>query len=325
MSPSHVCLVLAVVAGAAGAARAEELDAQTTIAAPVSYRNLTVFPLVAKAPAGAAEYDVLDDGLKSGRVKVVEKGEGEVNQLTLRNNGKRPLFVMSGEVVLGGKQDRIIGKDQIIGAGETVDVPVYCVEHGRWAAGASGHGFAAGGSLADSQVRKKAAFKDSQSEVWDKVAEKNAKRGIANATGTYRQVATGDKVAADVKPYAEHLDPALAAPATVGVAVALNGRVVGIEQFASPGLFAKLRVKLLRSYVVNALDEPEVASAPAATAADVRAFAARTAAAKSTVVLSRKAAQTTRQEGKGVVGAEVRAVDAPAAAPPVYKTVQTDE
>jgi len=323
--PRLPALLIVTAAAAAGAAHADELDTDTTIGAPVSYRNLTLFPLVAKTAAAGTDYDVLDEGLKAGRVKVVEKGEGEVNQLRLKNESKRPLFVMSGEVVLGGKQDRIIGKDQIIGAGETVDVPVYCVEHGRWTAGSMGHAFAAGGSLADSEVRKKAAFKDSQAEVWDKVAEKNAKRGVANATGTYRQVATGAKVAGDVKPYVEKLDPAAAAPGTVGVAVALNGKIVGIEQFASPALFAKLRGKLLRSYYVSALDVPENAGAPAATAADVRAFAARTASAKSTVVLTRKEAETTKQEGKGFVGAEVKAAGAPAAAKPVYKTVQSDE
>src|ERR1041385_2439211 len=117
--PRLPALLIVTAAAAAGAAHADELDADTTIGAPVSYRNLTIFPLVARSGAAGTDDDVLDEGLKAGRVKVVEKGEGEVNQLRLKNEGKRPLFVMSGEVVLGGKQDRIIGKDQIIGAGET--------------------------------------------------------------------------------------------------------------------------------------------------------------------------------------------------------------
>jgi hypothetical protein len=317
------CIVLTLVAGSAAA---EELDTDTTIAAPVKWKNVTLFPLVAKDGARAAtDYEILDEGLKSGRVKVIEKGDGQVNQLRLENRSQRPLFVMSGEVVLGGKQDRIIGKDQIIGAGESVDVPVYCVEHGRWTEGQSGRGFGAGEALADSSVRKKAAFKDDQSGVWAKVAEKNAKRGISNATGTYRQVATGAKVAGDVKPYETHLDPALAAPGTVGVAVAVNGKIVGVEQFASAALFAKLKGKLVRSYVVAALDEPEAAAAPAPTAKDVREFAARAAKAKESTVVARPSTLTTRQEADGIVGTEVKEGKAAPAAKPVYKTVQTDE
>ena len=100
MARTHVLVALMAIAGGAGA---EELDADTTIGPPVSYKNVTLFPLVAKGGARAGtDYEVLEEGLKSGKVKVVEKGEGEVNQLTLRNGSKRPLFIMSGEVVLGG-------------------------------------------------------------------------------------------------------------------------------------------------------------------------------------------------------------------------------
>src|SRR5215813_13840321 len=226
---------LTAVLGASGGARADEiaLDADTLIGTPATYQNLTFYPLVTRAdtPPGAADYLVLDEGLKSGEVQVIEKGEGVVNTLTLKNQSKRPLFVMSGEVVIGGKQDRIIGKDQIISAAETVDVPVFCVEHGRWTESGDGRRFRAAGSMADTKVRKQAAYKDNQGQVWQKVAEKNAARGIANDTGTYRQVATGGEVAKAVEPYAQHLGPALDNPRAVGMVVALNGRVVGVEQF----------------------------------------------------------------------------------------------
>jgi len=196
---------LTAVLGASGGARADEiaLDADTLIGTPATYQNLTFYPLVTRAdtPPGAADYLVLDEGLKSGEVQVIEKGEGVVNTLTLKNQSKRPLFVMSGEVVIGGKQDRIIGKDQIISAAETVDVPVFCVEHGRWTESGDGRRFRAAGSMADTKVRKQAAYKDNQGQVWQKVAEKNAARGIANETGTYRQVATGGEVAKAVESF----------------------------------------------------------------------------------------------------------------------------
>jgi hypothetical protein len=313
-----------------GRADAEELDADTLLGAPVTYRNLTFFPLVAKAdePAGAG-YTVLDEGLRDGSIKVVEKGDGQVNTLTIQNQSKRPLFVLAGEVVIGGKQDRIIGKDALIQSGETVDMQVFCVEHGRWTEAGDGKRFRSAQTVASSKIRKQAAFKDNQGKVWEKVAEKNAQRGVANATGTYRDVATGDKVAGTVQPYAEHLEPALAAPRTVGVAVALNGRVVGVEQFGSPALFAKLRAKLVRSYYVDAVDEPEVKDARLPTAADLRAFIDRAGGGKESVVVAHKSARTTRVQAGGVVGAKVvdEAAASPAAGPakPVYKTVQTEE
>jgi len=37
-----------------------------------------------------------------------------VNQLVLINRSKRPLLLLAGELVSGGKQDRVIGKDRIV-------------------------------------------------------------------------------------------------------------------------------------------------------------------------------------------------------------------
>ena len=59
----------------------------------------------------------------------------EVNQLVLVNNSKRPLLLLAGEIVTGGKQDRVIGKDRIVPAeSDPVDLSVFCVEPGRWVA-----------------------------------------------------------------------------------------------------------------------------------------------------------------------------------------------
>ena len=63
----------------------------------------------------------------------------QVNALTLVNNSKRPLILLAGEIVTGGKQDRIIGKDRLVSAeSDPIDLSVFCVEPGRWV-GASGN------------------------------------------------------------------------------------------------------------------------------------------------------------------------------------------
>jgi hypothetical protein len=91
----------------------------------------------------------LDEGLASGEVQVREQGSdvmvrnrgrviqptfsagASVNQLVLINRSKRPLLLLAGELVSGGKQDRIIGKDRLVPAGsEPLPLDVFCVEHG---------------------------------------------------------------------------------------------------------------------------------------------------------------------------------------------------
>lgn len=110
------------------------LDAQRAFGTPRVYRNLSITPIYDSGAVASDTYITLDEGLKAKTVQVQEsKDGGSVNTLYITNRDKKPLYVMAGEVVLGGQQDRTIGKDIIITAGRTrVPIAVFCVEHGRW-------------------------------------------------------------------------------------------------------------------------------------------------------------------------------------------------
>ena len=57
----------------------------------------------------------------------------QVNTLVLVNNSTKPLLLLAGEIVTGGKQDRVIAKDRIVPAGsDPIDLGVFCIEPGRW-------------------------------------------------------------------------------------------------------------------------------------------------------------------------------------------------
>src|SRR5204863_6795265 len=122
----------------------------------------------------------LDEGLRSGEVIVTEGGSvqplmrrgnrpvthdgAQVNQLVLVNNSKKPLLLLAGEIVTGGKQDRIIGKDRLVPAeSDPIDLSVFCVEPGRWVATSGNYNFkapvamgAAMGGMVQPSVRSKA-------------------------------------------------------------------------------------------------------------------------------------------------------------------------
>src|SRR5947199_5236176 len=123
---------------------------------PIRHGNLTIFPVVTSSSHDTHAFLTLDEGLRSGDVIVSESGNvsplvrprrgdgvcrerysdgAQVNQLVLVNNSKKPLLLLAGEIVTGGKQDRIIGKDRIVPAeSDPVDLSVFCVEPGRWTA-----------------------------------------------------------------------------------------------------------------------------------------------------------------------------------------------
>jgi len=155
---------------------------------PIRHGNLTVFPVVAATSHDTRGFITLDEGLRSGEVVVTESGSvqplvrrrpirpippggAQVNQLVLVNNSKRPLILLAGEIVTGGKQDRVIGKDRIVPAeSDPIDVSVFCVEPGRWT-GTSAKFDSLGTAMAQPAVRAKAMSDKDQAKVWSEVGK----------------------------------------------------------------------------------------------------------------------------------------------------------
>jgi hypothetical protein len=150
---------------------------------PVRYENLSVFPVVSRQAADTTAFATLDEGLSSGEVVVTESGAemirrsrdgrpvaipeqhgASVNQLVLINRGSKPLLLLAGELVSGGKQDRIIAKDRIVPPGAApLPLDVFCVENGRWSAGVQ---FSAGKMMVHPSVREQAAVNQERDKVW---------------------------------------------------------------------------------------------------------------------------------------------------------------
>ena len=142
---------------------------------PITYENISIFSVVTSSTQDTSPFLTLDEGLSTGEVIVVEHGASgfartrdgvvsvpeyrtgpEVNQLVLINRSKRPLLLLAGELVSGGKQDRIIAKDRIVAPGaEPLPLDVFCVEHGRWSSGSQ---FAASKTIVHPSVREQAAL-----------------------------------------------------------------------------------------------------------------------------------------------------------------------
>src|SRR5579864_9106624 len=159
--------------------------ARYQVLAPITHGNLTIFPVVA-ASVHDANFLTLDEGLRSGEVVVSEAGSiqplirgprvavprfggPQVNTLVLVNNSDRPLLLLAGEIVTGGHQDRVVGKDRIVPAqSDPIELGVFCVEPGRWT-GASAKFSSLGAQMAQPSVRAKAMVDKNQQAVWDQV------------------------------------------------------------------------------------------------------------------------------------------------------------
>ena len=274
---------------------------------PIRHGTLTVFPVVAPRSYATSEFMTLDEGLRSGEVVVTEYGNvrglmrrrpapavqvqsAEVNRLVLINNGKRPLLLLAGEIVTGGKQDRVIGKDRIVPPeSDPVDLSVFCVEPGRWVASSehfgtsgatygggigSGNGTVGGTMMAQPSVRAKAMGDKDQNQVWAEVKNQQlamervevaagaprASTEEIRSTSSYARVMENkdvkekvDEIAAPIQQNYESLIRQLRDRKAVGVVVAVNGRIIWSDIFASTELLERYWPKLVRSYASEAV------------------------------------------------------------------------
>lgn len=312
MSPKIIAVVMVVMF--AGMFAVEEKSARAgevvstsgyKVLDPIRHGSLTVFPVAASKTYPTGEFLTLDEGLRSGEVVVTEAGNvqglirrpgvpsirhdgAQVNRLVLVNNSKRPLLLLAGEIVTGGKQDRVIGKDRIVPAeSDPIDLSVFCVEPGRWVQtseqfGASGamYGSTAavpvGGApvtlMAQPSVRAKAMGDKDQGEVWAEVRKQQeavrvqveASAPVAatevTQTSSYAKVMENgdvrkqvDAVAKPIELNYESVIHQLRDRKAVGVVVAVNGRIIWADIFASTDLLEKYWPKLVRSYASEAV------------------------------------------------------------------------
>ena len=299
-----IWLPVVAFAGAAAMAWFPRVTARAGEASPlagykvldaITQGNLTVFPVVAAASYDTHEFLTLDEGVRSGEVVVTEYGNvqglmrrretpfhsggAQVNQLVLVNNSKRPLILLAGEIVTGGKQDRVIAKDRIVPAeSDPIDLNVFCVEPGRWTASSAKFG-SMGSAMAQPAVRAKAMGAKDQQQVWEQVRKQQAEiasnleaapavgvmSGSAEAasvrgTTSYARVMENaavkeqvDAVAEPVQHSYQSLIHQLRDQKAVGVVVAVRGKIIWADIFASTGLLEKYWPKLVRSYAAEAI------------------------------------------------------------------------
>ena len=317
-----VCAAVALLWRPAAAETAFELGPGQRVLAPITYKQLAIFPIVEQGTvADTTQYLTLAEGLKSKQVEVSEaKGGAAVNHVTVANHSGRPLLLLGGEIILGGQQDRILGKDTIIPAHEETTVQVFCVEHGRWS---GGRAFTETGGIVEGKTRAKAKFAGDQGQVWQEVAKKTAALKAETSTGTYRAIATGAAGEAAVKPFREHVGAALDkspdAARMVGFVAAVNGRVTSVQLFANAQLFAAYKARLLDAIYVAAADVQPADKVTLPAKPDVDRFMSEANAAPAAQAADTPASTTLENKGATVGKSQLKRKDAPKAKP-VYES-----
>jgi hypothetical protein len=242
--------------------------------------------------------------MAKGTVRVAETGA--VNELKIENLGDEDVFIQSGDIVKGGRQDRVLTVSFVLPR-KSGEVPVasYCVEHGRWSARGTENVKEFAGSYNSLPSREaKLAMKapqltapeggiqgisrnhaldetsTRQRAVWDEVARTQHKlsagvnESVASpASATSLELSLENEKLKELRSeYAKALEDKAGADDIVGFVFAVNGRINSADVYPSNGLFRKMWGKLLTACVTEAVGERQEAAAAAPSIDAVRDF-----------------------------------------------------
>ena len=186
---------------------------------------------------------------------IKEKSTPDVAGLKFKNNGNQALLMFEGQLLVGGMQHRALTRTVFVPANAEIELPVICVEAGRWAGDRNqkfGHAVA--------PVRVKAAmrglqrngqnFKQStpdQNAVWANIDAYQTK--IARG---FNQTRSMVEIQGELDNQNAHRLPPVALPGQRGVIIAIKGEPVALELFDHPDTLAERLERILAGYLADA-------------------------------------------------------------------------
>ena len=282
-------LSLAFAAGAmlAIGAPPARADGGTRLSGPFVHDNLAVYFVHGASAPGPVPL-TLREAMADGSVRLDETSS--VNELSIENLGEREVFVQSGDIVTGGKQDRVLMVSLVLPprSGRT-PIASFCVEQGRW----SGRGredatrFHSAEAAVPSRKAKlamrapqpaaAAGVGARQQEVWRDVSAMQQRLSSSvgapvasptSATSLQLSLENEKVTAAKARYVAALKDAGTASPDIIGYAFAINGKLNSADIYPSNGLFRKMWDKLLAASATEALGDksPERAEPPSTDA-----------------------------------------------------------
>lgn len=195
-------------------------------------------------------------------VTVTEVGGGEVPVLRVSNPLPVPVLLPEGETLIGGRQNRVLNVSVLVPAGSSTDVPVSCVEAGRWN---EGECFDRANWKATRRVRRTMVdgvgqnlrqmnWKGAdQGQVWSAIEQELHRFDADNPTAALHEV-RGAGLAGPAAAATEELVSAGPLPQQNGLVMSRGSRIIGAEIFATPELLESSWESIVRSVMLEADD-----------------------------------------------------------------------
>lgn len=227
------------------------------------FRNLKIIPIRKKGGGGgpgATGMDVvpLAEALSKGLVTVTERGTTSfenVHWLRFNTHTDKSVYIGGGEIVTGGRQDRMIVRDTILRPSEKDQyVPVMCVEEGRWSEKEKKFGY---GNYANTDLRKVLDSAHNQVKVWQEVDRQLQLGKFKNNSLAYESKFLDKKYTAAADEYYRYFMGRFRnTDSNIVGFIALSGdKVIGSDVFDGTYLFYHQLEPLLRGYIDEAMGQ----------------------------------------------------------------------
>jgi hypothetical protein len=221
---------------------------------PVEHRGAVIAPLFPRQTP-CAEYLTLEEAIPLGfRVAEVD-ASGSVPELLVENPLDSAVLAYDGEELVGAKQNRILNLSVLVPARSETRIPVSCVEQGRWRSQSSSMSVSPQTAFARLRARKAEQLAvapmeagRAQGAVWDEIAAKSERHGVDSPTRSHSDLY--ERFERDL----EALREAFPLQAGQAGAVFAAGGEVTLDYVSRPEGFTRLYPKLLRGYLLDAVE-----------------------------------------------------------------------
>ena len=255
-------------------------DIDLTENVELDFEKMRIYPIVASEEhiaehAELANLKNLKEAMDIKGFRIMEKKPygrqndmSAVNSLTVQNKSTEVVYLMAGDVVKGGNQDRVLAQDLVLPPRTLADIEVFCIEKGRWeyrgneseeindSEKKAKKVFAFTGyyNVVSNDIRRTVKKDKNQQQVWQAVGELTATNKATTSTGTYTALESSKDYTNERDRYISYFtDKFDRTDNVIGMVVVSGKEVLGADVFNHPELFKKQYKVLLHSYVTDAI------------------------------------------------------------------------
>ena len=159
-----------------------------------TYKNLTLIPIRFRAEVYplfyfSAKVISLREALQNGNLKIKElyfQNDAQVRTLSVENTGNNFILIEDGEIISGGKQDRMSAESKLIYPKERDQfISVFCIEQNRWNKRAKPFKYAGN---ADDDLKRIMDLTNQQQFIWREIDRRLTMKGQISKTSAYLEL-----------------------------------------------------------------------------------------------------------------------------------------